>query len=155
MTKQGWFGTGLLLVACGGITSAPVQPADSAAGAVRSFMQAVSDSNLTKMASLWGTAAGPASKTHQPSDYERRIAVMQAYLKSDSFRLTSDAPQTAENRRNLQVEIKRQTCTWNVPFVAVKTGDGSWLVTQVDITTAGNPKRPCAETATRDSAGRS
>jgi hypothetical protein len=113
-------------------------------------MQAVADSNLAKMASLWGTASGPASKTRQPLDYQRRIAIMQAYLRSDSFRLTSDVPET-ENRRALSVEIKRQTCTWTVPFVAIKTGDGSWLVNQVDLTAAGNPARPCVEETGADS----
>lgn len=125
---------------------APVQPSKSAAGAVQGFMQAVADSNVAKMATLWGTTSGPASKTHQPPDYERRIAIMQAYLRSDSYRLTSDVPET-DNRRALHVELKRQTCTWSVPFVAVKTGDGSWVVNQVDLTQAGNPARPCLEGA--------
>ena len=107
-------------------------------------MQAVADSNLAKMATLWGTANGPASKTHQPSDYERRIAVMRAYLQNQSFRVTSDVPDSPD-RRSLQVEIKRQNCSWSVPFTAVKTRDGSWVVNQVDLTAAGNPARPCLE----------
>jgi hypothetical protein len=97
------------------------------------------------MASLWGTANGPASKTRQPPDWERRIAIMQAYLRNDSFRVTSDVPESDPNRRAQQVEIKRQACTWSVPFVSVKSRDGSWLVTQVDLTAAGNPARPCLE----------
>ncbi len=63
---------------------------------------------------------------------------------------SSDVPET-EKRRALQVEIRRQTCTWTVPFVAVSTADGSWLVTSVDIAAAGNPARPCVEGATGDS----
>jgi hypothetical protein len=113
-------------------------------------MQAVADSNLDKMASLWGTANGPASRTGQPRDYQRRIAVMRAILRNDAFRLTSDVPESAD-RRALQVEIKRQACTWSVPFVAIKTGDGSWLVNQVDLTAAGNPARPCPEGTGEDS----
>ena len=50
-------------------------------------MQAVADSNLQKMARLWGTSAGPAAKTNQPPDYERRIVVMQAYLRNDDYRI--------------------------------------------------------------------
>jgi hypothetical protein len=142
VTKQRCW-TVVLLIGCGGGT-APVQPTTSAAGAVRSFMQAVADSNVDKMASLWGTANGPASQTRQPPDYERRVAIMQAYLRNDSFRVTSDVEQTA-TRRALQVELKRQTCTWSVPFVSVKTNRGSWLVNQVDLTAAGNPARPCLE----------
>jgi hypothetical protein len=130
-------------MACGG-KPAPVEPVHSAAGAVQGFMQAVADSNLAKMATLWGTANGPASKTHQPADYERRIVIMQAYLRNQSYRVTSDVPQSPE-RRSVQVEIKRQACTWSVPFIAIKTRQGSWLVNQVDLTAAGNPARPCLE----------
>ncbi len=145
--NQRWCVTGLLLLAaCGGGPPAPVQPVRTAAGAVQGFMQAVADSNLDKMATLWGTSNGPAAKTRQPPDYERRIVIMQAYLRNQSYRITSDVPQSPD-RRNMQVELKRQACTWSVPFVAVKTGDGSWLVNQVDLTAAGNPARPCLEGA--------
>ena len=152
MTTQRWLGSVLLLVACGGGTSAPdaTQPVSSAKGAVLSFMQAVADSNLDKMASLWGTANGPASKTNVPPDWRRRIAVMQAYLRNRTFRVTSDQPQANENRRAVQVELKRDTCTWSVPFVAVKTSNGTWLVTQVDLAAAGNPARPCVDPASVD-----
>lgn len=148
MIKQRWWGMGLLLAACGGSTP-PVQPAKSAAGAVQAFMQAVADSNVAKMASLWGTARGPAARTGQPPDYERRVAIMQAYLRNESYRLTSDVAE-GNDRRALQVELRRQACTWSVPFVAVKTGDGSWLVNQVDLAAAGNPQRPCLEGESRD-----
>jgi hypothetical protein len=147
--KQRCCWTAFLLAGCGGST-APVEPAKSAAAAVQSFMQAVADSNLTKMAGLWGTISGPAIQTGQPKDYERRIAIMQAYLRNDSFRLTSDVAETPE-RRALMVELRRKTCTWHVPFVAIKSGTGSWLVNQVDLTAAGNPARPCVEPNTSDS----
>jgi hypothetical protein len=116
-------------------------------------MQAVADSNLSKKASLWGTASGPAAQTNVPSDYRRRIAIMQAYLRNDSFRITSDEPEgTDEARRAVTVEIKRKTCTWTVPFTAIKVRGGSWIVTQLDLAAAGNPARPCDEAAPRDSA---
>jgi hypothetical protein len=144
VTKHRWFGAALLLAACGGSGGTQqTQPASSAAEAVQSFMRAVADSNTNKMASLWGTASGPASRTRQPPDWERRIVIMQAYLRNDSFRIVSDVPDPDENRRSQQVEIKRMTCTWTVPFVSIKARDGAWLVTQVDLTAAGNPARPC------------
>ena len=139
---QRWLGSVLLLAACGGASAPPAQPANSASGAVRSFMQAVADSNVVKMANLWGTASGPAAKTNQPPDWQRRVAIMQAYLRNDSFRITADQPETDVNRRALQVEIKRQACTWSVPFTTIKLRDGSWIVTQVDLAAAGNPSRP-------------
>ena len=150
MIKLRWFGLGLFLAACGGGAPPSIPPSTSAAGAVQSFMQAVADSNVTKMAALWGTANGAASRTNQPADWERRVAIMQAYLRNDSFRVTSDVPEAAD-RRALQVEIKRETCSWTVPFVAIKARDGGWLVNQVDLTAAGNPSRPCLEGAATDS----
>jgi hypothetical protein len=150
--KLHWFPLAFLLLSCGGAGSSPAAaPANTATAAVQSFMKAVADSNLTAMANLWGTASGPASETKQPPDWQKRIAVMQAYLKSDSYRLTGDGPGTDSNHRDVQVEIKRQVCTWSVPFVAVKSGQ-RWLVTQVDISAAGNPARPCEEGTTVDSA---
>ena len=113
-------------------------------------MEAVADSNLDKMANLWGTASGPAAKTNQPPDWQRRVAIMQAYLRNDSFRVTSDESETDVNRRALQVEIKRQACTWSVPFTAVKIRDDFWIVTQLDLAAAGNPARPCQEGAPAD-----
>jgi len=110
-------------------------------------MQAVADSNVERMASLWGTANGSASKTKQPPDWRRRVAIMQAYLRNQSFRITSDEADADLNRRMLQVEIKRDACTWLVPFVAVKARDEVWLVTQVDLAAAGNPARPCSDGA--------
>lgn len=145
MIKQRWHAAILLLAACAGGTpaAAPVTPSTaSARSAVESFMQAVADSNLSRMASLWGTAAGPAAKTRQPPDYERRITVMQAYLRNESHRVLPSTPSGGPSD-DLQVEIRRELCTWVVPFTAIRLGDGSWLVNQVDLTRAGNPARPC------------
>jgi hypothetical protein len=153
VTKQRCIGAVLLLTACGGGGGASAaKPAASASGAVRSFMEAVADSNLDKMASLWGTASGPAAKTKQPPDYQRRVAIMQAYLRNQSFRIISDVQEQSPDRRAVQVELKREACTWNVPFVALKAAGGSWLVTQVDLAAAGNPARPCVAPGMADSA---
>ena len=134
----------VLLAACGGSAPSTVAPTTSARGAVDAFMQAVADSNLTRMANLWGTSAGPAAKTNQPGDWEKRVTVMQAYLQNESHRIIGDVPEgTAGTRHAVQVEIRRDLCTWVVPFTAIKLGDGSWIVNQVDVTAAGNPGRPC------------
>ena len=133
-----------LLAACGGSAPSTVAPTTSARGAVDAFMQAVADSNLTRMGNLWGTSAGPAAKTNQPADWEKRVTIMQAYLRNESHRIIGDVPEgTAGTRHAVQVEIRRELCTWVVPFTAIKLGDGTWIVNQVDVTVAGNPGRPC------------
>ena len=134
------------LAACGGSSSSnsPATPAPvtSPRGAVEQFMEAVADSNVQKMAMLWGTSAGPAAKTNQPPDWERRIVVMQAYLRNERSAITSDAAD-GPDRHQVQVELRRQLCTKTVPFTVIKLADGTWLVNQVDLTTAGTPTKPC------------
>ena len=150
-----WIGATLVLVACGGGSAGgpgQVRPAGSASSSVTEFLRAVSDSNLSKMADLWGTAAGPSSRTRQPPDYERRVAVMQAYLRHDDSRIVNDTPEAIPTRHTVQAELRRSACTWTVPFVVIQLADGGWIVNSVDLATAGNPVRPCEPQAT-DSAG--
>ena len=157
MIQRRWFAAGLLLAACGGgggSGSAAVHPANTAAAAVENFLQAAADSNVDRMAALWGTARGPAATTHVPSDYERRIIVMQHYLRHETARIVSDVPETSADRHAIQVELRRQLCTWVVPFVALKSAGGTWLVNQVDLTAAGNPARPCEPGGQADTTAR-
>jgi hypothetical protein len=148
--QQRWFVALLALAACGGgASSGTVEPAKTPTAVVESFMQAVADSNLSRMAELWGSSGGSAAKTKQPADYERRIAIMQAYLRSESHKVLPAAPSGSADREEVQVEIHRDLCTWAVPFTVVKAGDG-WLVNQVDLTKAGNPARPCIPGAPQD-----
>jgi hypothetical protein len=150
-----WCAAALFLAACGGGSAAEVHPANTAPAAVESFMKAVADSNLTAMASLWGTAAGPAGRTRQPPDYERRITVMQAYLSHDDYRILSDLPDGSEARRAMQVQIRRQACTWDVPFKVIQMADKNWIINQVDLGAAGNPARPCDSSANDTASTRS
>jgi len=110
-------------------------------------MKAVADSNLATMAELWGTTRGAAAQTHQPPDYERRIAVMRAYLSHDDFRILSDNPDGSDARRAMQVQIRRQACTWDIPFTVIQLTDGTWIINQVDLGQAGNPAKPCDPSA--------
>jgi hypothetical protein len=132
-----------LLAACGGGGAGQVHPSNTASAAVESFMKAVADSNLDAMASLWGTSRGSAARTKQPADYERRISVMQSYLANDDYRILSDTPDGTSGRHAVQVQLRRQACTWTVPFTAIELGQGGWIVNQLDLTAAGNPARPC------------
>jgi hypothetical protein len=147
--QRRWFAAAaILLAACGGSGgTAAVHPANTASAAVQNFMKAVSDSNLAAMAGLWGTAKGPASRTHQPADYERRISVMRSYLSHDDFRILGDVPEGSEGRHTVQVQIRRAACTWTIPFLVIQLADGTWIVNQLDLTAAGNPARACESSA--------
>ena len=141
------------LAACGGgsagSTSGAPAPVTSPRGAVEQFLDAVADSNVQKMGSLWGTSAGPAAKTSQPPDWERRIVVMQAYLRNEGAKITADAPD-GPDRHVVQVELRRQLCTKTVPFTVIRLADRTWLVNQVDLGAVGNPARPCLPGSEQD-----
>jgi hypothetical protein len=136
----------VFVVACGGATTSTAQSAAPQAGAeaaVQNFLRAVADSNLDKMAQLWGSSKGPAAKTHQPSDYERRLIVVQAYLRGADFRIISNSDDdSSKDRRVLQVEMTRAGCDEVVPFTTTRAGK-SWLVTAIDLDALGSPGRRC------------
>lgn len=147
MINRRWFAAALVLAACSGTGTGQVHPANTASAAVESFMRAVVDSNLDAMAALWGTERGSAARTRQPPDYERRIVVMQSYLRHDDSRILSDAPDGSDARHAVQVQLRRQACTWTVPFTVIRLTDGGWIINQIDLTAAGNPARGCEPSA--------
>ena len=148
MDIRRWIAAVALVAACGGGGgTSQVHPSNTASAAVQNFMRAVADSNLSAMASLWGTAKGPAARTKQPADYERRIVVMRSYLVNDDWRIVSDAPDGTAGKHAVQVQLRRQACTWTVPFGVLQLSDQTWIVNQIDLTAAGNPARPCNPSA--------
>lgn len=140
----------LLLVVVAGCSSSPpvraVSPSGGPAVVAAAFMQAVADSNLTQMGSLWGTERGPASVTNSPSNWIQRITVMHAYLKGGTARVLSegDPALARNNRREVLVELRRGDCVATIPFAMVQARDGSWLVNAIDLNAAGTPGRSCA-----------
>ena len=135
------------LTACGGSAAgggAVAEPVGTASQAMRAFFQAAADSNLTRMAQLWGTADGPASRTGKPDGWEKRLVVIQAYLRGDSTRVISDVPVTgSDTQRRVIVALWRYGCMRQIPATVTRGRDGGWLVEEVDIQSAGNPARPC------------
>lgn len=136
----------VLIAACSGAATSSAQTVSPQAGseaAVQGFLRAVADSNLDKMAELWGTSKGPAGTTHQPSDYERRILVMQAYLHGAEYRIISNARDgSSDDRRVLQVEMSRRGCDKVVPFTTTRSRKG-WVISAIDLDMLGSPGRQC------------
>lgn len=138
---------GLLLAlaaACSSHQTAAVNPAASAEDTLNRFLQAAADSNLAVMSQTWGTERGPAGSTNTPSDYYRRVAIMQAYLAPNHYRIVKNEPvHNQADQRTLQVEFSRKDCTTIVPITMIRTGQGQWLVYQFDLSQIGTPGRPC------------
>lgn len=138
--------------ACGGAqASGPPgvpAPAPTAAAAVTDFMQAVADSNLTAMADLWGTERGSALQTGQPRDYQRRVIIMQSYLRGGTGRIVSEVD-TPEGRKLITLELSRgRGCTKLVPFTVIRQGK-RWLISAIELDAAGVPGKPCGVVPTK------
>jgi len=134
----------LVAAACGGGRApAGVGTDEGPTHAVQEFMQAVADSNLSRMAEWWGSASGPASVTRQPEDYQRRVQIMHAYLKGNSARAITRLDQDG-NTVTLLVELVRADCARRVPFTVVRTGAGGWVVNAIELAQVGTPGRPCS-----------
>jgi len=137
------------LAACGGGTSiagGPVEPAGSSSQALTSFMRAAADSNLARMAELWGSVDGPAARTGKPEGWEKRVIVMQSYLRGDSVRVVTDVPVSgSDNQRRVIVALYRPGCVKQIPAIVIRARSGGWLVENIDVSAAGNPARPCEE----------
>ena len=133
-----------LLAACGGGGGgSSATPDPGPAAAVDQFMRAVRDSNLIRMAELWGTSDGSAKQTGRPADYPRRIQIMHAYLRGSTAKVLAE-PERSNNRAVLLVEVSRDDCRRQVPFTLVRTGGGQWIVEAIELGLLGSPGRPCA-----------
>jgi hypothetical protein len=142
----------LLLAACGGghaSSAAPVDLATTSEGAVRAFLQAVSDSNITRMAHFWGAGNGPAAVTRQPVGYEQRLTVTQLYLRNSPYKILGSDPVTGDpNRVQVNTSFTRSdtdgsTCVRTAPITVINTGKHGWIVTSLDLTLLGTPGQAC------------
>lgn len=131
----------IALLACGG-KPGQVNVDPGPAAAFDQFMRAVADSNLNRMAELWGTAKGPASETHEPPEYQRRIAITWAYLRNANSKVVAEVERTSD-RSVLAVDMSRSNCTRRVAVTMVRTGNGQWLVNAMDLTQMGAPGAAC------------
>lgn len=122
--------------------------AESASAAVEQFMKAASDSNLTRMAELFGTDEGSAARTGNPPDFARRMVIMQAALSGISARAAGETPTSERDHKLVTTEVIRGRCSVTVPVTAVRARDG-WLVRRFDLPAIWDGiNRPCEGTAT-------
>ena len=130
-------------VACTGpLTAQKAPPPKSPTQVVEEFMRATSDSNLTRMAELWGSAKGSAKKTDFPKDYQKRMVIMNAYLKGIDVRALSEIDGDIPTQRIVTTELSSGNCRVVLPVVTVKTKEG-WIVQNFDLNQAAKVNRPC------------
>jgi len=126
--------------ACARAPRVAVSPApDAPEATIEQFLAAVADTNLGRMAELWGTERGPSTVTNRSSQQVQTqiLTIMQRLLQSDEHRVIGSATsQNRPNQRVLQVELERRGRRFVVPFTMVATRTGGWLVLQVGLDAA-------------------
>jgi len=135
-------------VACGGSKTGSVEPSTGVSptpeAAVRSFLQAVADSNIDRMAMLWGSEKGPAGRTKQPADYIKRMEVIQIYLRNSAYTIGAINKVEGDPSRNtVNVVFDRKACVRTMPVTVLQTSKDGWIINQLDLNQAGSPTRPC------------
>lgn len=135
------------LGACGGHSGGPVPgvvpAAATSSGAVKEFMAGVADSNIVRIGSAWGTEKGSAASLNTPTDWQKRVTIMQLWLRGGTFTVTGDQSLVGDpTHRQVTIDLVRGDCTKTIPFTVVKSKAG-WLVEDVNPNDAGNPARPC------------
>lgn len=119
-----------------------VRAAPTPAAAVEEFMRAVADSNLTRMAQLFGNAKGAAARTHQPKDYEKRMVIIQALLHGVQAQALGDVPSSKSGMRSVTSRLSHNGCRVTITVNAVKAQEG-WLVHDFDAVEASRINQPC------------
>ncbi len=132
----------------GGVLVAPLAaqtgPAATPTLAVEEFIRAASDSNLTRMAELFGTDEGSVRSTGKPADYPKRMVIMQAMMGHTAVRALSEVKISRKNHVVVTTEIAKGNCKVVVPVTTVKTDDDGWLVREFDLPAIWDGiNRPC------------
>jgi hypothetical protein len=72
------------------------------------------------------------------------MQVAQTDLRGGTWRVLSSTQGTGpEGNRTVTMQFTRGTCVKSIPFVAIRTSRGGWLVNDFDLNLAGNPANPC------------
>jgi hypothetical protein len=132
----------VVAVAFAGPLAAQKASPRSPSAVVEEFMRATADSNLTRMADLWGSAKGSARQTDFPKDYQKRMVIMNAYLKGISVRALSEIDGNITTQRIVTTELSNGSCRVVLPVTTVKTKEG-WIVQSFDLNQAAKVNRPC------------
>ena len=114
------------------------------AAAVEQFLAAVKDNDLRAMGDVWGSSRGPANAWMAADYREKALTVIRATLAYETYTLdpAGTRPGGSSEERVLRVQLRRNNCRPMVPFTVLRVGDG-WLVSNIDLDAAGNPRRPC------------
>lgn len=119
-----------------GTPATPVRPAGSPAEVVERFMQLASAKNYGQMGYVFGTREGAIMGREPQPSVERRMYAIATILQNDRFVIRSQnaIPGRPEaDAVQLTVQVTHNGQSRDVPFVAVRTARGNWLVEQIEL----------------------
>ncbi len=122
--------------------SAQRDTVSSASNAVQEYIRAASDSNLTRMAQLFGTEKGNAVRI-KITDLDKRMVVTSLYLLHTKVRTLGEVNGSKSGERTVTTEIALGSCKVVIPVLAVHSKDDGWLVRNLDLSKVQSLHSPC------------
>ena len=106
--------------------------ASNARAAVESFLKAVRAEDIQAMATIFGTARGPARDNMNREELEKRLIILQCYFNHDKFRILRDFPGD-NNHRVVVAELTRGTIVRSPSFYVIAGPGGRFYVDNMEI----------------------
>ncbi|KPJ88989.1 MAG: hypothetical protein AMS18_12920 [Gemmatimonas sp. SG8_17] len=137
---------GASVVSCASGGSAAVPPPSDPTATVVSFLAAVQEGDLARMAQLWGGSSGLTADRIDATEAEQRLTVISIYLEHEEYTIVSGTVNPTillqPGERLVQVRLTRRGCQPVVPFTLAPY-QGGWLIRDIKLADAGNPARVC------------
>lgn len=113
------------------VDNAPGAPTPQAA--VEKFLAAVRAQDLQAMATIWGTAKGPARDDSRlgRDELEKRELIMQCYLSHEKYRILGETRGTQD--KGFRVSLSSGPITRETTFTVVSGPSSRWYVENADL----------------------
>jgi hypothetical protein len=106
--------------------------AESPSAAIRQFLDGAKRKDLTAMAAVWGTERGPASKSMDRKELERRELIMMQCLAHEKSTIGASGPGEG-GRLKVPVQVTAGTLKASPTFTVVEGPRKRWYVENFDI----------------------
>jgi hypothetical protein len=106
--------------------------AATASDAVKEYIRAASDSNLSRMEELFGTDKGNSIHIHV-ADLQKRMVITQAYLARVSARIMGEVPGAKNHEKDVTTELSVGSCRVVTSVTAVQSAKDGWLVRNLNL----------------------
>jgi hypothetical protein len=137
----------LALAACA--AAAPRNSDDVVAPAmiIERFLRAANQNDLDTMARLFGTQAGPVTRTWTRKEVDDRMFIFASLLRHSDFTVLREqiVPGRRGEASQYIVRLVVAQGPVEVPFTMVRTRDQHWIIEQIGIESITHPGRPPAK----------